>query len=76
MSSWGDGKPTPAGQKALDAMRRALADARTGRILRTELVNEGVRTYERVVNGWRIEELEAEVNRLKDEISRMIAFAR
>lgn len=57
---------TPA-QRAIEHMREAIRVVQRGHILKTELVSEGTRTYSQVINGWRIEELEAEVKRLKEE---------
>ena len=58
-------------QYALDSMRRTLADIRAGRTLKTELVSEGTRTYERVVNEWRIKELEEQVRELSERIEEL-----
>lgn len=55
-------------QQALANMRSALETVRSGHILKTELVSEGTRTYSRVVNEWRIKELEDEVKRLKEAL--------
>lgn len=61
---------SPEARQALDAMKQAVSDVRTGNP-EAAVLRRQVERLER-----ERDELASEVKRLKDEVSRMIAFAR